>query len=575
MTGKCVGRKPGICSPQGGDNSGKCFVLSGLVRRLVRAFKLNADRKVIAALAFVPPRNAGMPGAHVKRHVLDNFATAPDEQVARHLQPLDFGEIRMRFRVEQAHEQLIDVRPAELPRWQADAMDHDQFRNSLRRSRVAERRRPERHSFEKMVVDAKTHDVSLRDPEQQNQAACEQTRESPHWRRPERYKHMPNKIPDLETLLHELIAAPSVSCVDPALDMSNRRAAECVAGWLEDLAFKVEILEIPGFPGKVNLLATLLPASGNANGGLVLAGHLDTVPALESWRDDPFRLRREGGDYVGLGSADMKGFLAIAARAAANIDPRSLQQPLIILGTADEESSMCGGRALVESGRPQARHAVIGEPTGLRPIRAHKGILFDAIRVHGAAGHSSNPALGHNALEGMHRVMQALMEFRAELQRDWHNPVFDVPNPTMNFGHLHGGDTPNRICADAELHIDLRTVPGMDLPEFRRRLRERAANALAGTAFRVSFESLFEGVGAMETPANAPLVSALESMTGHAAGAVAFSTEGPYLRELDMDVVVWGPGDINQAHQPEERVSMQALATCEQQLVALIEKFCL
>lgn len=377
--------------------------------------------------------------------------------------------------------------------------------------------------------------------------------------------------PPLENMLARLIATPSVSCVDTMLDMSNRPVAELAAGWLADLGFKVDLVDIPDYAGKVNLLATL----GKGDSGLVIAGHLDTVPGdTPGWRDDPFQLRRENDNYIGLGTADMKSFLAVAIAAAARFDAGDFNQPLIILGTADEESSMCGGKAVAHNGLPFGRHVIIGEPTGLRPIRAHKGILFEAIRVHGAAGHSSNPALGHNALEGMHAVMQALMDFRAELAREWHNPIFEVPQPTLNFGHMHAGDTPNRICALAELHIDLRTLPGMSFKKFRDAIRDRVQSALAGTPFAASFEALFEGIDAMETPTNAPLVRALENMTGHQAGAVAFATEAPYLRALDMDVVICGPGDIGQAHQPEEHVSARSLAASEIQLVKLIEKFC-
>lgn len=373
-------------------------------------------------------------------------------------------------------------------------------------------------------------------------------------------------------MLTQLIATPSVSCVDPALDMSNRPVAELAAGWLAELGFETEIVEIPGYPGKVNLLATL----GKGDGGLVIAGHLDTVPGdTPGWRDDPFRLRCENDNYIGLGTADMKSFLALAVSAAARFAAGDLRAPLVILGTADEESSMCGGKALTHANLARGRHAIIGEPTGLQPIRAHKGILFEAIRVHGAAGHSSNPALGHNALEGMHKVMQALMDYRTELAREWRNPIFEVPQPTMNFGHLHAGDTPNRICALAELHIDLRTLPGMPFAKVRDAIRERVQHALAGTAFTASFDALFDGVDAMETPADAPLVRALENMTGHEAGAVAFATEAPYLRELELDVVICGPGDIGQAHQPEEHVSAAALAASEKQLVKLIENFCI
>lgn len=386
---------------------------------------------------------------------------------------------------------------------------------------------------------------------------------------------MPRSLPGLETLLEQLVAVPSVSSSDAALDMSNGPIAEMIGEWLRDAGFTVDILDIAGHPGKVNLLATLAPAGGGSGGGLVLAGHLDTVPAGAGWREDPFRLRQEGDRYVGLGTSDMKGFIALAIHVAAQVERRALREPLILLGTADEESSMCGGKALVAAGRPRARHAVIGEPTGLKPVRAHKGILFDAIRVIGKAGHSSNPGLGRNALEGMHRVMSALMAFREGLARDWHSDVFEVAQPTLNFGCLHGGDAPNRVCAEARLEIDLRTLPGMNLQDFRVQLRRHAVDALDGTDFAVEFETLFEGIDALETPADAPLVRALEQMTGETASAVAFATEGPYLRELGMDVVVCGPGDIDQAHRPGESLSIAALQRSGEQLATLIRKFCL
>ena len=104
-------------------------------------------------------------------------------------------------------------------------------------------------------------------------------------------------------------------------------------------------------------------------------------------------------------------------------------------------------------------------PTGLRPIRLHKGILMEAIHLRGRSGHSSDPSLGNNALEGMHAIISELLRWRAELQAEHRNPLFAVPVPTLNLDHIHGGDNPNRICADCELHIDLRPLPGM---EYRR-----------------------------------------------------------------------------------------------------------
>lgn len=195
--------------------------------------------------------------------------------------------------------------------------------------------------------------------------------------------------PSLREMLTGLIGAPSVSSVSPEFDMSNRPAAERIAGWLESLGFGVELQEIPGAPGKLNVIGTL----GQGSGGLVLAGHMDTVPFDEKgWDSDPFTLTERDGNYYGLGISDMKGFIGLAIEAAARHKAKDFTQPLIILATADEESSMSGGRALVAAGRPKARYAVIGEPTLLKPVHMHKGILMEAVKIIGRSGHSSDPS---------------------------------------------------------------------------------------------------------------------------------------------------------------------------------------
>ena len=167
----------------------------------------------------------------------------------------------------------------------------------------------------------------------------------------------------------------------------------------------------------------------------------------------------------------MKSFLALALEASRELAGRRPERTLILLATADEETSMAGARALVEPELPRARHAIIGEPTGLRPVRMHKGILMESIRLQGHSGHSSDPSLGNSALEAMHTVIGTLLSWRNELQKNFRDPLFAVPVPTLNLGHIHGGDNPNRICAECELHIDLRPLPGMDV---------------AGTAWRLA-----------------------------------------------------------------------------------------
>jgi acetylornithine deacetylase len=372
-------------------------------------------------------------------------------------------------------------------------------------------------------------------------------------------------------MLHELVAIPSVSSSHPHIDQGNRGVVERLAQWLADLGFRTEILPLDTHPQKANLIATL----GEGPGGLVLAGHTDTVPFDESrWRQDPFVLTERDGRLYGLGTSDMKGFFPLVIEAARRFRAAELRHPLIVLATADEESSMEGARALVRAGRPRARHALIGEPTGLRPVRMHKGVMMERVRLIGRAGHSSDPALGVSALEGMNRVMNELLAWRAELQQRYRNAAFAVPVPTLNLGHIHGGDNPNRICGECELHLDLRPLPGMDIPALRAEMRERIERLLADSELRVELAPLFHGALPMETDAAAEIVRVTEELTGHRAGAVAFGTEGPYLQQLGMETVILGPGDIEVAHQPDEYLAVERLQPTVDLLARLIGRLC-
>jgi len=286
-------------------------------------------------------------------------------------------------------------------------------------------------------------------------------------------------------------------------------------------------------------------------------------------------LNRRDDRLYGLGTSDMKAFFALVIDAVRELDLSSLKQPLILLATADEESNMCGAQALVDAGRQLGRHAVIGEPTGLRPIRMHKGIAMETVRLIGRSGHSSNPALGVSALEGMHRVIGEIMTWRQEMQARYRNPMFEVEVPTLNLGHIHGGDNPNRICAECELQFDMRPLPGMELEDLRAELSGRLENLLADSGLTLQMESPFSGIAAMETPAAADIIKAAEELTGHQAGSVAFGTEGPYFRQLGMETLILGPGDIDQAHQPDEYLGLERIEPMVKLIRSLVRRFCI
>ena len=201
-------------------------------------------------------------------------------------------------------------------------------------------------------------------------------------------------FPKTLTMIGELIALPSISSVEPEFDQGNREVVDCLANWLEAAGFRTEVLPVPDYPDKANLVAQL----GSGDGGLVLAGHTDTVPFdQQRWNHDPFRATEQDGNLYGLGTSDMKAFFALALDAVRELDPAKLREPITLLATADEESSMCGARDLVRLGKPKARYAVIGEPTGMRPIRCQDNWRLIAAITRAPAAPIAAASIGVNS----------------------------------------------------------------------------------------------------------------------------------------------------------------------------------
>ncbi len=199
---------------------------------------------------------------------------------------------------------------------------------------------------------------------------------------------------------------------------------------------------------------------------------------------------------------------------------------------------------------------------------------MERIHIAGRSGHSADPELGNSALEGMQRVIGDLLIWRDELQAATRNECFEVPYVTLNFGRIAGGDAPNRICGDCELDIDLRMLPGMTVSQMRIELRERVQRILDSCNLEGAFTILFDGVEPLETHSDSPLVKATEALTGVPASGVAFGTEGPLFAGNKRDVVILGPGSIDQAHQPNEYLPHGDIERTITVLRALIRKFC-
>ncbi|GAW97227.1 MULTISPECIES: acetylornithine deacetylase [Colwellia] len=380
------------------------------------------------------------------------------------------------------------------------------------------------------------------------------------------------KLPNFSQSLSQLIACPSISSTQPSWDQGNQEVIQLLATWFEQLGFTIEIQAVPETSNKFNLLAKL----GSGEGGLLLAGHSDTVPFDENqWQSDPHKVIVKDDKFFGLGTCDMKGFFAFILQVCKNLSAAQLKKPLYILATADEETTMAGARFFAKSQAIKPDVAIIGEPTNLVPVVMHKGHMSHRISVEGKSGHSSQPNLGVNAIEIMYKVIGQLIELKEKFQQNYENKAFDVPAPTLNLGAIAGGDNANRICGHCHLDIDLRSLPGMSDDELINCLSEALKPLAELYPGRISFAEMHPSSPSFKQEKPSTLIDIAEEISGHSCCAVNYATEAPYIQQLGCQTIVLGPGSIEQAHQPNEFLAHSEVEKTERLLTRMIQHYCL
>jgi len=330
---------------------------------------------------------------------------------------------------------------------------------------------------------------------------------------------------------------------------------------------------------KTNVIAWLGPEPEGDRKGLVLSGHMDVVPAdEEGWRHDPFALADEGDRWVGRGSCDMKGFLALAANLAVEAQPERWRAPLALVFTYDEEVGTLGAKRLLDS-FPAAerlpRSAIIGEPTSLRVARTHKGHAKLRVTLHGVSAHSGYPHLGSNAIEPAGRVIVALAALRRELEAEAppNRELFpEVPYVPLNVGTVHGGSAINVVPDRCAVEVGFRPLPGVTSEELIERV-SRAARA-AAAPFEPAIELLSDSPPMLLDEAS-PIHRHLCGLVGQSAGAsVSFATDAGWLQRLGMDCAIFGPGSIEVAHKPNEFLPKDEFAAARGLLERTVRHFC-
>ena len=330
---------------------------------------------------------------------------------------------------------------------------------------------------------------------------------------------------------------------------------------------------------KANLYASIGPLD---RGGVLLSGHSDVVPVDgQQWASNPFRLQERGGRLFARGSADMKGFLACALRAAERATARPLWLPLQLAFSYDEEVGCLGVRSLIDdmadwTHRP--RFCIVGEPTQLRIAIGHKGKTALKATCHGRAAHSAAPAHGVNAIhmasELIDRIRRRQQGIETSGMRD---PDYDVPYTTLHVGVIQGGSALNIVPARCEIELEIRNLPADDPAALVTALRGDAA-AVAGSMhggadIRIDLDLMHEYPG-LETPAHSEVVELAAALTGNRECIkVAFGSEGGLFSDrLGIPTVVCGPGSIEQAHKADEFVAIDQLQRCDAMLDALLDR---
>ena len=358
--------------------------------------------------------------------------------------------------------------------------------------------------------------------------------------------------------------------------LSNLSLADFLSEYLQRNG--VRIVRNPSADGsKTNLIVVAGPETSDRT-GLILSGHMDVVPADEpDWRSDPFTLVEDNHRLVGRGTADMKGFLAIAVNRLAGCNPSTLRRPLVLLFTYDEEAGTLGARRFTETFADPSqlpRNVVIGEPTELRLVRAHKGMLRLNVIFTGRAAHSGYPHLGRSAIEPAARSITALAGLREtmEAERLPHADLFPaVPFVALNVGTVAGGVAANVIPDRCEIQLGIRLLPGLS----RQAIIERVVGSLLAAGIEgFTVETLSESP-AMMLDLEAPIVQLASEISGDShPGSVMFASDAGWLQRAGFDCVLFGPGSIEVAHRANEFVPADQLRAAAAIVDRLIQRCC-
>ena len=321
---------------------------------------------------------------------------------------------------------------------------------------------------------------------------------------------------------------------------------------------------------KANLFATVGP---DVEGGVVLSGHTDVVPVDgQPWDTDPFTVTEKDGRLYGRGTADMKSFYAVALALVPEMLERGLARPIHFALSYDEEIGCLGAPSMIDrlaAELPAPRAVVVGEPTDMRVVIAHKGITGVTTRVVGHEAHSSQPHRGVSAVMTAARLITFIDDMARENAAGPPSATpFETPYSTIHVGTVHGGTATNIISRECRFDWDIRCVPEDDprtfLDRFERYCREEVLPVMRAVAPETDISNTVTSEVPGLLPEDDSAAEALaRALTGdNARGAVAYAAEAGQFQRAGFSAVICGPGSIDQAHQPNEYIELTQVEAC-------------
>lgn len=374
-------------------------------------------------------------------------------------------------------------------------------------------------------------------------------------------------------ILEKLVAIPVLP------GQKNRQIVDFIAQFLEGQG--VQVSRLVGPEGdRENLFATIGP---NASGGVILSGHMDVVPVEgQPWTSDPFALAKRDGKLFGRGATDMKGFLACVLAAVPYFKSLNLSVPIHIAFSYDEEIGCRGVPHLIDA-LPSLCEApafcVVGEPTGMKPVLAHKGKVAAEFTFKGKSAHSSTPGLGENAIYPAAELLLYARELANELEAEGpFDPRFDPPHSTVVSGVVHGGSAVNIIPEICSARLEVRSIPAQQasdimqkLDDKRQSLQEQARQAGGRLETSVTELASYPGLAPTE---NRQFIAMMERLAGTTAEqSVAYGTEAGLFAKAGIDTIVCGPGLMERAHKADEFILEEELNACSSFLRKLADEF--